>query len=362
MYKIGDTVHVWSRASATNETFDYWSGDTTNINNEWHTWFLMPAKNLNLTANFKTVNWTITYTKIKGVKNMKNVYYVFPPNQKGIVYLFHGANGAASYWVSNYEPTAMIKDLVAAGYAVIITEAEEVTLNQDTNADGQLDWVTSVLDSVNNIDFANIKAITDTFYNRKLTNITLPKFCIGQSNGGSCSIAFATTFNLSAAAAYCASGGAAGTAFNTTTTAIQFCLEQWDNNSTMGTTGDANAIKNSQMLAAKGICSKYFTNVASPLYPQRFARDSLISPTLSAQLYNELFNNSLINIRNEFIGYETNLWNAVKANPAKYPVTSSLNAAQQNLVTEQLNCTTTAHQFFSDHDKLTIRAFGNPCY
>ena len=362
IYKTGDTVHVWSRECAANETFDMWSGDTSFINNEWHSWFVMPAQNINLSASFKAVNWTISYEKIKAVSNIKNVYYIFPPNQKGIVYLFHGANGSASYWVNNYEPNALIKDLVASGFAVIITEAEEVTLNKDTNGDGELRWVANVLDSVSNIDFANLKAITDTFYNRKLINRTLPRFCIGQSNGGSCSIAFATTFKFNAAAAYCAAGGAAGNSFSITTSAIQFCLEQFDNNSTMGPTGNASAITNSQTLKSKGICSRYFVNISSPLYPERFARNSLISKTLSTQIFTEIQNNGLLKIDNKFIGYESNLWTAVKASPQRFPVLSSLNTAQQGVVSEQLNCTTTAHQFYSDHNKLTIRSFTNPCY
>jgi len=361
-YKIGDTVHIWSRECASNETFDFWNGDTTLINQEWHSWFIMPAKNVAFSASFKTVSWNITYEKIKAVNNLKNVYYIFPPGQIGIVYLFHGANGSASYWVNNYEPNALIKDLVANGYAVIITEAEEVTLNQDTNGDGELRWVANNLDSVNNIDFANLKAITDTFYNRKLTSRNKPRYCIGQSNGGSCSIAFATTFNLTAAAAYCAAGGAAGTAVNTTKSGIQFCLEQLDNNSTMGLSGNISAINNSQSIQNRGVCSKYFINIASPLYPERFARNTLISKALSGQIFTEIQNAGLLKSNNKFIGYASNLWNAVKSSPQKFPVTSGLSVTQQNIVTEQLNCITTAHQFFSDHDKLTMRFFNNPCY
>ena len=37
----------------------------------------------------------------------------------------------------------LAKDLVAENLAVIVTEAEEVTLNNDTNGDGSLRWNTS---------------------------------------------------------------------------------------------------------------------------------------------------------------------------------------------------------------------------
>ena len=50
-FKAGDTVHIWSRATAANETFDYCSGDNSILNgkNELHSWFIIPLKNINLT-------------------------------------------------------------------------------------------------------------------------------------------------------------------------------------------------------------------------------------------------------------------------------------------------------------------------
>jgi hypothetical protein len=196
IYKVGDSVHIWSRNCLANETFNNWTIDSSILNgkNEWHSWFIMPAKNINLTANIKTINYQLNYEKIKGKSVLKNVYYFFPNNHKGIVYLFHGSNGSASNWAKNYENTALIKDLVSEGLAVVFTEAEEVSLNNDVNGDGSLRWNTSTLDSLTNVDFANIKAISDTFYNRGYSNRTIPRYCIGQSNGGSASIAISSFF------------------------------------------------------------------------------------------------------------------------------------------------------------------------
>ena len=356
-YNIGDSVHIWARNCTANETFNNWTNDSSLLNgrNEWHSWFIMPAKNINLSANIQSVNYQLVFEKIKGKSILKNVYYFFPTSHKGIVYLFHGSNGSASNWTKNYENTALIKDLVAEGFAVVVTEAEEVSLNNDTNGDGSLRWNTSILDSTSNSDFANIKAISDTFYTRKYTNRTIPRYCIGQSNGGSASIAVASFFKMKACVAYCASGGATSSLLNTTNTPIKFCLQQWDNNSVMGQQGNANAISNSDGLKTRGVCSGYNINTSSPIYPLRFSRNVLISDNTSALIFNELRTNNLLTDKNFLKGYAQAVWDAVKLFPQKFPTIAALSSDQIELVDEQLSCTSADHQFYSDANKKTIQ-------
>lgn len=321
----------------------------------------MPASNLQFTANFKTVNSTLVFEKIRGKINLKDVYYVFPANHKGIVYLFHGSNGSTSSWTGNQENKNLIKDLIAEGFAVIITESEEETLNTDTNGDGSLRWDASTLDSNLNVDFANLKAITDTFYNRGYTNRGMNRYTLGQSNGGSFSISFGYYFNLKASIAFCSSGGATGGAVNITTTPTMFCLAGADNNSTMGLSGNANAITNSQSISSRGVCSKHHTNNPSPLYDQRFSRNSIISAIVSTQIFNEIKNNNFLNTKNYFIGYIQALWNAVAATPQNFPVISALSTSQKNVVEEQIRCVTADHQFYSEYNKSAIRFFNYQC-
>lgn len=359
-YNTGDTVHIWSRECSNSETFTQWTGDTLPFagKNEWHTWFIMPAQNITVTASFQSVNYSMSHQKIRGKNVLKNVYYNLSPANKGIVYLFHGAGGSASYWVDNYEPVALIKDLIVNGFGVIVTEAEEVTLNSGGSTPR---WNTTTLDSNLNVDFANLKAITDTFINRGLTSNRIPRYTIGQSNGGSASIAVSSFFGFKAGVAYCAAGGAAGSSISTTNTPIFFCLEQLDNNSLMGQAGNTNAINNSIAIKNRGICSSYFTNIPSPLYPERFARNTAISVALSKTIFNEIKSNGLLDSSNHFIGYYSNLSSAMKAHPQSFPTIAGLNGTQQGVVYEQLNCVTTAHQFFSDHNLATIRFLNAPC-
>ena len=120
-YKVGDTVDIWSNAIAPDSVFNEWTGDNNLLNNagEWHSSFIMPRLNITLTA---TCSWlapfALKYEKIKGVKNLKNVYYYFPASQKGIVYLCRWHRGNAPNLVNNFEWREMMNDLIFAGYAI----------------------------------------------------------------------------------------------------------------------------------------------------------------------------------------------------------------------------------------------------
>ena len=218
------------------------------------------------------------------------------------------------------------------------------------------------MDSLTNIDFSNIKAITDTFYSRGYSNRSIPRFTIGQSNGGSFSISFGSYFKVKAIVAYCSSGGGTSSvAVNTSITPILFCLQGADNNSIMGQQGNANAITNSLSLNARSICSKYYINSPSPLYEYRFARNSIISYTLSSQIFNEIKNNHLLNSKNFFLGYADNLWNSVTTSSSNFPVINSLSTIQKNVVDEQISSITADHQFYSDHNKATILFLNSQC-
>src|SRR5450432_1866553 len=54
-YKTGDTVHIWSNGLGTTQLFDTWSGDNALLNNnDWHSWFIMPARNVSFTGTAKS--------------------------------------------------------------------------------------------------------------------------------------------------------------------------------------------------------------------------------------------------------------------------------------------------------------------
>jgi hypothetical protein len=172
---------------------------------------------------------------------------------------------------------------------------------------------------------------------------------------------FLDLIKLKATIPYCASGGATTRVLTTTTTPLLFSLAHWDNNSLMGQSGNTNAIANAQSLLNRGVCSFSNLNLSFIIYAIGFARNSVISATLSTQIFNELKNNNLLSSTNYLKGYASSLWTTVSAASQKFPILSSLTIDQAAVVDEQLSCTSTDHQFFSDYNKATIKFLSNPC-
>jgi hypothetical protein len=361
-YKIGDTVHIWSNAASDSYVFDQWTGYTSLIQNsgEWHNAFVMPAQNVNVTANLKAITpFTLKYEKIKGVDNLKNVYYYFPASHKGTAFLLHGSGGSAANLVINYEWMQMIKDLVAAGYAVVVTESEESTLNKDLNGDGALRWKPTPLDSTANVDFGNIKAIRDTFYARGYSMPAIPLYSIGMSNGGAFSSCLSYLYKFKSGVSYCAQ--AYKLVFDVSTIPYQFCMAKNDDQPEVGAAGNADALTNSNGLNSRGVCSKYFINDRSPVYPERFARRSDISAATSTALFNELKNNKWLTDKNYLKANSDSVSKIALANAGVYPAFNALNLLQRDFVKGQIDVMFAGHQFYSDLNKTTIRFLESRC-
>ena len=362
MYKTGDTVHIFSAAYSTDQVFDKWAGNISNLQNpeEWHTWFIMPHNNISISGTIKNIAaFDLQYEQIRGRDRLKPVYSYFPLNHKGIVYFFHGSGGSAQSVITNYEFLQLLKVLVNDGFGVIITEAEEATTGIDANADGKLRWSTYPVDTLLNVDYVNIRNITDTFYNRGITNRAIPRYSIGMSNGGAYSAALSFAYNFKAGISYCAPGGAI--IAQATSVPFQFCMARFDNNENVGPQGNADALANYNTLTARGICSKFFIKERSPLYAERFARRGDIPVASSKAIFTELKNNGFIDSKNHFIGYSSALITAFQANPALFPQINSLTLLQISFVVEQINLAVSDHEMYSDYNKATLRFLNTQC-
>jgi len=362
-YKVGDTVHLFSTAYSDLQQFDTWSGADVSLLNaktEWHTWFIMPARNVSFSGSVKSVPaFTLQYEQIRGRDRLKPVYSYFPAGHKGFVYLLHGTGGTAQNLVNNYEFRQLMKDLVSDGFGIIVTEAEEATTGIDANGDGKLRWLTYPVDTLNNIDFVNIRVITDTFYNRGLTNRSKLRFSIGMSNGGAYSATLSYAYQYKAAISYCAPGGTAVAAISNIP--FQFCMARYDNNENVGPQGNADALANSNTLNGRGICSKYFIKERAPLYPERFARRGDISLSKSAAVFNELKSKGYIDARNYYIGYSGPLVTAFQANPAAFPQMQTCTLSQLLFIVEQIDLSVSDHQMYSDYNKASVRFLNQQC-
>lgn len=360
-YKAGDTVHIWSKELTATQLFDTWaSTDVSLLNtNDWHAWFIMQPHNVSFIGNVKTTTgFTLNYEQIRGRDRLKPVYSYFPANHKGIVYMLHGTSGTAANLVNSFEGRYILNELVGDGFAVIVTEAEEATTQIDADGDGKLSWLVSPIDTLTNIDLVNIRNITDTFYNRGTTNRSRLRYTLGMSNGGFFSGIVSYAFKFKAGISYCAPSGAL---VGVSSIPLQYCMQRDDNNPNVGPVGNAIALNNSQTLSSRGICSKYFINEHSPLYPQRFARRSDISIATSAAIFNELKNKGYLNSKNYYIGYSTSFIAAYQASPSSYPVFSALIGQQKIFVLDELDCCITDHQLYSDYTKLSLKFLNTQC-
>lgn len=362
-YKTGDTVHIFSVAYSSNQLFDTWiSTDASLLNgkDEWHTWFKMPGRNVSFTGNTRnSVSFNLTLEQIRGRDRLKPVYYYFPANHKGFVFLLHGTGGSAQQFTSSFESQLLIRDLVNDNFGVIVTEAEESTTGIDANGDGNIRWNPVPFDSTTNVDFANIRIITDTFYNRGITSRAKFRYSLGMSNGGFFSSTLSQMFSYKAGISYCAPSGTV--VAQTTTVPFQFCMSRFDNNDNVGPQGNADALSNSQTLTSRGICSKYFITEHSPLYPERFARRGDITLTQSTAVFNELKAKGYLDGKNYFIGFSGSLTTAFQANPSSFPAISSLNLLQRAFIIQQVDLAVADHQMYSDYNRVTLKFLNTQC-
>lgn len=361
-YKTGDTVHIFTSHYADNQVFDKWSGDVALLNapEEWHTWFIMPNRSVTFTGSIKNIApFTLQYEQIRGRDRLKPVYSYFPAGHKGVVYLLHGTGGKASYVASEYEFQLLIRDLVSNNFGVIITEAEEATTGIDANGDGKLRWAIFPVDTLTNVDYANIRIITDTFYSRGVTNRSKLRYSIGMSNGAFYSTSLSAVYRFKAGVNYCGQGD--GAVIAATQTPVQFCMARNDQNDGVGQAGNATALTNYNALKKRGVCSTYFIKERCPIYPERFARRGDITIAQSISVFNELKAKGYIDARNYFIGFANGLTTAYTNNPTSFPVINGLTATQRSFVLAQIDLCVSDHQMYSDFNRATLKFLTMQC-
>ncbi len=361
-FNAGDTVYVFAREESENEVFSHW--ETTPVlqvikdDGEWRFAFVMPQENVSITAVFDNLpNNFLQYEDIQGVNISKPVYSAIANNSKGTVFVFHGTSGSANGWVGiNKEQNySLIKDLFNNGYSVIITECEESTLGNDVNGDGKIRWYTFPIDTINNIDYANMKAIIDTFENRGVLDRS-KLFSLGMSAGGAFSTGFSLAFSTVASATYCASGQMA--VMEATQSAILFCM--MPNDEVIGQEGNDDAIENYNYLVGAGKCTDYFMNYPFPIYPEYFARVGL-NLQQSQNVFNEILSNDFLDENHFLTASASTLQAHIQLNQSLWTQFLSLTILQKFAVANLIGVAYGSHEFYSNHNKRTIDFFDHLC-
>ena len=361
MYHVGDTVNVWSVAYDTTQTYNYWSGDSVFLAgaHEWHTTLVMPAQNVNLTANIKAMPaYAIHYEQIRGLNNLKNVYSYFPSAMKGVLYLFHGTGGAASNWVTKPEYRSFIDAAIADTFGFIITEAEEVTLDSDVNGDGKIRWFSSPLDSITNVDLANLRIITDSFVSRGNMTHSTNRYAMGMSDGGEFSTIVTYYYHYTTGVSYCAPGS--NLLFEHLNAPFAFRMALYDDNPQVGPAGNYAAFQNDSILQSRGICNSYLIHNRQPVYPQRFARVPGVSVSTSTTIYNELVAAGEIDV-NGYAIEDSLITQNVAAHPSLYPALVVLPGLTQLGVSNEIAASNAEHMFYSDWNYASLQFMEHLC-
>jgi len=354
-YMVGDTVHIWANLSLINETFQFWSGDTSVLNDplEWHSSFIMPDVDVQFIANIEQVELlSFDYEVIQGVNNPKNVYSIFPNDAIGTLFIFHGGGGSAENIINRIEPIHFIQDALFAGYNIVITESENATLSIP---DSQNRWDLYNWTLETNVDVQNIQVIIDTLVNRGQLNPDQPIYSVGVSNGGNFSSVVAQALNWNGAVLFCSQGNPPEL-YDILDTPTMFNVGKYD--PALGG-GNWGAEMNYDKLVARNVPAEFHVLDKSPLYPQRFMRIPNIDSTLSFDIYQEFMVNGIIDSNDYFQYLDDEIGPIILQNQNNFPTIMGLSIELRNHIFDQVKVMTADHSFFSDYNKRVLHFLNN---
>lgn len=363
-YMPGDTVHIWAAESPVTEIFRQWTGQVSFLSDseEWHTTVIMPDQDVRIEAINKLLPPGAGYIEahIMGRDTIKRVFYFFPPggSAKGVVWLFHGTGGNARQFVEFFESRYFANRLMADSFAIITMESEETTKNFDTDTSGSIRWNYTV-DSIKNVDIANVRAVRDTFIAHGLITPGMQQMAAGFSAGGSFSMLIAWILQWKAAVNHNTPGPGICAARSNVPTL--FSMTYRDHHPEVGSEGNMEAYLNYQNFISRQVCSEFYLFRPIPLHPERFKRFPGISSLVSQGLFDELKTNNCLNAKNHLTLGPDEVALLAFNNPQSWPTAVSLNADQKTFVHDELQYIWSAHFFHSDFSGKDLRFLTDPC-
>ncbi len=333
-YRGQQRVDVWADPYPAGQIFDKWIGDTHLLarDDEWHAKLRTGTRSIELTATYRQAPaWVAQGPEAVGSSQMR---YFFPANPVGVVFHFHGSGGSMNGLFSQPEQIVYARELVAAGYAV-------VTLNSSDRVNAQ--WNTAA--PPNNPDIANVQTAIAGFISRGLMTGQTPVFASGISNGGAFAPRVSLFLGFRGTAIYVATSNA--TIMQNTNSATIWNIMR--NDTTLAPGSVEEAFNNYTILRGRGIRAEYNVLEPSAVFPERFRRIPGLNPNDSVTIYGALKSNGFLD-RRDLLIQNPNVSGWVSAIPAQY-------TANLPDISDQLQICYTEHQFFSDHNRRTIRFF-----
>lgn len=371
-YTGGSRVDIFANPPPAGQVFDRWTGDTSALGAGAITPFLphvlitLPATPVALTATYKAApTWSATTltafnpqasTNAAGqaVSLSTTLVYSIPANAIGLVFLLHDTGGTAGSWFTTPERALLARDLVAAGYGV-------VALNSVNRAVGS--WAVQATLAAN-LDALNVAAAIDKFAREGVSAATQAVFLLGEAAGADAASSYGDL--LAAAKPARPVKGlvlylSAGTETQAVTSRIPRLYALAANDDNLGTTGNATARTNSQLMAGRGLATGTSTTAVSPVHPNRFRSLAITTPSFSTNdasaIWTALKNADLLDANNYLKSVPTDV-KLKAALPAAYQT-------RQTDVAEALAVSFAGASFYSENDArvvafLNSRVAGTP--
>jgi pimeloyl-ACP methyl ester carboxylesterase len=352
VYEVNSVAHIWANPyedsnperaldepedpGAPRRIFDKWMGDIVYLadTNSAHTTLVMPENDVTVTAQYKdSPHWVAP-----------RIISYFPPNHKGVIFVFHGHGGRATSWVNSIESRIFFNDANSRGYAVIVLDSFDRVENV---------WDEDI-DVSDNIDLQRVVAVREDLILQGKMDPTDAIYVLGISNGGLFASLFdaqtqeSLGFSVLAAAIYISTGDA--WIMEETTVPTIFALAE--NDSAYAGAINPGALKAFHSLFHRGVPTQYWANPASPIYPERFWRIDGLSQTDSEAIYTALKNADFLD-ENDF------LWESPLTSNWKDVIPSEYEQVIFD-IQEQLVVGFAEHQFTSDFNHKVFSFFDNP--
>lgn len=358
---IGSRVHVFADLDPFTQRLVGWVGSTSR---EWHLDLQMPARAISFAAQLEDHPLEILHESFTGVTGRaKSVNLALAPDARGVMFVLHGTGGSANF-VDNIEGRALMVEAHARGLTIIVPEAEEVVAG-DLDNNGKIRWNTAL--STSNVDFANLDRLLRELEAAGRIPANVPRYSVGISNGGAMSIGLGAITGQAALArawpelsfagvtAFCASGELRMAEVTRTPTAWRMCAN--DRNENVGQEGNAEAARNSAVLASRGVRTELELHPASPLYDQRFERVGL-SPETSAAIAGELREAGFVDVRDYFVATIEEIIDVVSDHPTEFPTLTGLEPKDASGVKQQIMVMSADHAMYSDANARTLDFLG----
>ncbi|MGH8551159.1 MAG: IPT/TIG domain-containing protein [Methylococcales bacterium] len=322
--------------SAPLRVFDRWSGDIASLANpdEAHTTLIMPSADITVTAQYKdTPRWT-----------PPRVVSYFPPGgHVGVIFLFHGRFGSATWTVQAPENSRFIADALARKYGIVVMSSYN---RHDMRWD-------ETLDAANNVDMQRVATVRRSLINDGSMAYNDPVFVLGLSNGGEFASLFNQTnqgilgFPVEAAAIYIASGKLEFIQQSNSTLPTIWVLAENDN-----PLYNERAQLGFGSLVTRGVPAQIWVNPPSPVYPERFWRIEGLNKVDSQNIYNSLKSANLLTSDDFLVVNPANVdWS--QTIPSDYGLFI-------DDISEQLKVAFAEHWFMSDFDSHVLDFFDHP--